>query len=296
MGDKIIEGEGEVIFADTGAKPDSLDVVVSPAPAETDVQEADDNASLMRNLLAQMWEYLNAKPNKSISNFGVMAAHYAPFLRFKSESESILIQARSLTREEYLSVLKQTTPELGAMLEGTNLKELLPASSLQVYDIESYNPVLASLKLGKEAGCEALADLVKCTRKFTYIPDLKTFSLFLANGKQLREFLRIVGTPTKAPTTPLTGVFKVERFVGEEPTLQTNFPETNQLFAPELVLKYVQQTGTTNVREMLVEYDRVGTEIINKIRQGNDVTTSIANARNYLYQLLEKNNPSLVLK
>ncbi len=298
MGDKIIEGDEEVVFADTGAKPDTLEqAVVSPAPTEVKTEEIDNNASLMGNLLVQMWTYLNANQNIQATRFGVKAADYTPFLRFKYEGKcKSTIQARPLTREEYLSVLKQTTPELGVMLEGTDLKELLPLKSIQIYDLNNYNPVLASLGLGTEAGCKAIVDLLKCSREFTYIPDLETLSLFLANGAQLREYLRVNDT-LQAQVTSSNGMFKVEKCAGESIlTVQTNFPRTEQLFAPDFVLKYVQQTGTTNVQEMLVEYETVNAGIKNQIQLGNYVTTKIANVLRYLYELLEKNNPALILK
>ncbi len=299
MGDKIIEGDENVQFTDTGAKPDSLDAVVNPAPTEAKLSENDDNVSLMKHLLAQMWAYLNVNQNIQAPHFGIKAEHYAPFLRFKYESSNtLIIQSRPLTREEYLSVLKQTTPELGAILEGTDLKELLPSDSIQIYDINSYNPVLASLGLGTEAGCKAIVDLLQCSRKFTYIPDLKTLSLFLANGAQLREYLQVNNT-LQAQVTSSEGVFKVEQRSGESfPTLQTNFPGTEQLFAPDMVLKYVQQTGKTEVRNMIGEYAQVTTEVNREINRGSNsnIHTKIVDALNYLYKLLEKNNPSLVLK
>ncbi len=297
MGDKIIEGDGEVVFAVTGAKPDSLDAVVSPALTDANVPENDDNTSLMSNLLAQMYTYLNANQDIQATRFDVKAVHYAHFLRFKSESSSTLtIQSRPLTREEYLSVLKQTTPELGAMLEGTDIKKLLPLDSIQIYDINRYNPVLASLGLGTEAGCKAIVDLLQCSREFTYIPDLETLSLFLANGAQLREYLRVNDT-LQAQATSSGEVFKVEQRSGESvPTLQTNFPVTEQLFAPNLVLKYIQQTGKTEVSEMIVEYDCVKTEIHAMLRPRKEILEKASKMVKYLYELLEKNNPSLVLK
>ncbi|MBI4980323.1 hypothetical protein HZC30_02055 [Candidatus Woesearchaeota archaeon] len=297
---EVIEGE-DVTFTDTGAKPDTLETAVSGAAisstAPAGIKEPISLQDVFTNYLTQMHQYLKANLSILAPRFDLEPVlPYAGFMRFKLEQggngeDGLIITVKPLKSEEYISALKLTSPALGALLEGTDLKELLPKDGLDAYNPHLNHSMLASLELELEAGRKSITALHHCSREFMYIPDLGFFSYFLANGVQFKEYLATIEAQSGSP---VLFEAKTERLTGgltQEDTCH-NLPTLKELFSPEKVLNYVQQTGNREIRGMMKEYDEERTGITMRINR----RTISTGALKYLYGLLKQNNPALILK
>ncbi len=207
---------------------------------------------------------------------------YAPYLRFGidlTDGGFIYTKVRELSRSEYLSALKKTSPVLGDLLEKTDLKEYLP---------EEFNPrdslffgFLSSLDFSREPGRQALLALTALSRKCFNLASLEAVSLFMTEGDRFRKYLKSLPRQDKEQ-------FAFFNTVRAAQNKDWDFPVPFSLFSPEKLLNYVEENGDPKVRAMVSEYERIW-DVFQKSRKNEDLFP-------FLSGRLKMANPRLLLE
>ncbi len=211
---------------------------------------------------------------------------YAPYLVF---DWSLRLSVRNLKREEYLSILKQTSPETAYSSE----------SFPSLINIEkSY---FNGLNLVADKSREEVSKFLLASWDNLYFPNLSYLSLFMENGKEFRDFLSFSGLEHNN-LARLT-IFDVVHVMN----IYLNPPEN--LFSDSLLSQYLQKTGKQDIDETINECNTLCQHLqkmqqfLKKRKENNNdkehsdaesnLVSSLKELRKKLYSNLSKNNPTL---
>jgi hypothetical protein len=181
---------------------------------------------------------------------------YCPYMFF---DPGFRVNIRPFTRDEYLQVLSQTSPDLAELINVTDLKESLPGTiGRSLRDGETLNENgLAPLGLEEERGRRASSDFSNYSEYTFVIKETRFLSYFMEHGEFLRAYLSHL--PRSETTVPMLNFWRgvnQSRTNYHEHKLQ-NFRRPEKLFEPSNLLRYVKETGDTRIRGMLAEYQEI---------------------------------------
>lgn len=292
----IIEGNGvQIDEQQLSAANNSASGPVSPASSTTMLPTGEEALKqiLFTEYLTKMDTFSRDKMDVSTPNLNLQKIlPYAPYLCFEG---NLTVKVRPLTRAEYLSVLKQTSPSLWQMLEETDLKELLPMNEIKVYRSFKFAGTLDELGLNQADGREELGDLYQSSSNLRLIPSLEFFSLFMKEGAALRHYLQTLND-VMTSEDPIFYV-GVREHSSPNCIFKSSFPIVKALFSPDRVLKFVQTSGKKELSSLISEYaTHLGGICQNPPPGSNHWHYYVNNNCKYLHDLLELNNPALLLK
>lgn len=286
----LIEGK-EVELAKSDGNPEEKTETADEPLVQEPGAGLDDIARIMYQNVIGFAGYVQAK-HTVFSEFAVVPfadclkasflEPYAPYLRFgidPTEGGFIYTKVRELSRSEYLSALKKTSPALGKLLEKTDLKEYLP---------EKFNPrndwifeSLSFLDFCREPGSQALLALTDLSRNCFNLASLEAVSLFMMEGERFRKYLKSL--------SPRQDTEKFAFFNAVRPqNKEWDFPVPFSLFSPEKLLNYVEENGDLKVRAMVSEYERIW-DVFQTSRKNEDLFP-------FLSGRLKMANPGLLLE
>ena len=243
-----------------GATPDLDEPAAVPAPASAPPESPAGEPATFTNIeqvvshyVRMLVQYVNSQP--PIINVPKLDEAtlrlYVPYLRFNSE---LGLDIASIAKSDYIALVKQTTPELGEVLECTDAGDALPIM------VDPLRPDLLSdplkiLGFKQEIGYQEAEKLSRASQNLVCIPDLVSLSLFMFTGEDFRDYLRTVDIPLSPSPTWCRGQFKqpnTGNYLWE--TRIGNVPPADFLFAPKYLLSYAKSSGRRDLMKIIAEY------------------------------------------
>ncbi len=289
----LIDGDmmqaGEPQIEDEKEKPtvvDPLDVLGDPGhpPATAEI------TSILQGYVEGLQTFIqgNQGKMKGVKQFDPsLVKPYCPHLCFGSKLEA---GVRDLSRQEYLGILKDTSPDLWNLLNSSDLKEGLPEYGIDIYSESSFKDVPQAIGIIAEPGREAMQSLQESTRNIKIIPDMKFLSLFMERGQEFRDYLSKSNFSESGELFVYCKQLTTGPAYGRSfPNSKTekNIPDSTSLFSPDKLLHYIQETGSKEIRGMMQEYE----EIIKYLKGGN----AGGGKMKPMYDCLKKANPGLAI-
>ncbi len=277
----LIDGdmmEAEVVPSAAPSAEELREEVELDAPSEDSLST--DSQKIVEHYVKALDSFVNSSGTTAFSE--ELARPYYPFLRFNKKMEIVV---RSLSRDEYLDVLKVTSPELGEILSKTDLQDDLPAENIGIYNRNVFRNVHSSLNLFWEEGRTNIDKLRDCSSQMTLVPDMEYFCLFTGTNKQLLEYFTVNKVRLEKPLLVLYHN-KDSGFVNRL-TAEHHLPQSSDLFSQENLLNYVRKGSCKKLKDMIHDYERWTNHLT---RRGDE-----SKKREGFYQYLYKTHPELTI-
>ncbi len=208
----------------------------------------------------------------------LLPEHLLPFAPYLCFNKELALVPRTLTPDEYIGLLKKSSPITGELFAVSDLKEILP-DEIDLMNDSYLSNMPVDLDLRDETGKSEVLKLYRQSTKFSLIPDLTSLSLFMENGENFRDF---VGSSNLATKDPLLIQFPAKHSAGSK--ILASFPK----MSPDSLLDYVQFSGKSEIKDMLQEYDSIRSYCDPQMNSYQDIIKR-------LHDRIKKANPELTI-